>query len=59
MIDREQDFRSDFVASVLDGIQIALANSYSLGNIGPRKPPSLPSLRLLLKTEQTQFKGIT
>jgi hypothetical protein len=27
---------------VLDGIQIAPANTYSLGKIGPRKPSSLP-----------------
>jgi hypothetical protein len=55
--DREQNFRSGFVTSVLDGGQIAPA--YSLGKIGPYQPSSLPSLRLLLKSQQTQFKGIT
>ena len=31
--DREQDFRPDFVASVLDGRQMTLANTDSIGKI--------------------------
>jgi hypothetical protein len=51
--DREQDFCSNFVASVLDGRQITLANTDStskicLRNIESPRPPT-PSPRLLSK----------
>jgi hypothetical protein len=59
LTDREQDFRSGFVASVLDGGPIAPANTYSLGKIGPRKPYSLPLFACSSKPQQTQFNGIT
>jgi len=53
-----QNFRSGFVASVLDGRQITLANTYSLGKIGPRKPSSLPSFRLLSNLNKLNSKEL-
>ena len=46
---REQDFRSDFVASVLDGKKIALTNAHPtrkicLRNIEPHRPAPFHAL---------------
>jgi len=54
-----QHFLADFVASVLDRRQMTPDNTYSLGKIGPEKALFLTRLRLLLKPQPAQFKGIT